>query len=119
MLKLIQGSFLEGCGVVVRNVETDGIYHLLVHKEKATGKLFVEIDEKKFYKEDMQTVKEFLKGTRNNYHVNITQGNNDNVVFNGTYTELKENKKDLLTENVTSWDAVPMANGTTDIGIMI
>lgn len=67
----------------------------------------------------MQTVKEFLKGTRNKYHVNITQDNNDNVVFDGTYAELKANKKDLLIENVTSWDAVPMADGTTDIGIMI
>lgn len=67
----------------------------------------------------MQTVKEFLKGTRNNYHVNITQDTNDNVVFNGTYAELKANRKDLLAEYVTSWDAVPMAEGTTDIGIMI
>lgn len=53
MLKLIQGSFLEGCGVILRNVETDEIYHLLVHKEKATGKLFVEIREQKFYEEDI------------------------------------------------------------------
>ena len=67
----------------------------------------------------MQTIKEFLKRTRNNYHVNITQGNNDNVVFDGNYAELKANRKDLLTEIVTSWDAMPMADGTTDIGIMI
>ena len=40
----------------------------------------------------MQTVKEFLKGTRNGYHINITQGNNDNVVFDGTYAELKANE---------------------------
>lgn len=53
MLKLIQGSFLEGCGVIVRNIETDGIYHLLVHKEKETDRLFVEINEQKFYKEDI------------------------------------------------------------------
>lgn len=67
----------------------------------------------------MQTVKEFLKGTRNNYHVNITQGSNDNVIFDGSYEELKKNRKDLLAEIVTSWDATPMADGTTDIGIMI
>lgn len=67
----------------------------------------------------MQTVKEFLKGTRNNYHVNITQGNNDNVVFDGTYLELKANKPKLLAEIVISWDTVPMADGTVDIGIMI
>ena len=53
MLKLIQGSFLEGCGVIVRNVDTDGTYHLIVHKEKKTCKLFVEIGEQKFYKEDI------------------------------------------------------------------
>lgn len=53
MLKLIQGSFLEGCGVIVRNIKTDGIYHLLVHKEKGTDKLFVEISEQKFYEEDI------------------------------------------------------------------
>ena len=67
----------------------------------------------------MQTVKEFLKGTRNNYHVNITQDNNDNVIFDGTYAELKANRKDLLAEYVISWDATPMADGTTDIGIII
>ena len=67
----------------------------------------------------MQTVREFLSGTRNNYHVNITQGTNDNVVFDGTYAELKAKRKDLLNEVVTSWDAVPMSDGTTDIGIMI
>ena len=67
----------------------------------------------------MQTVKEFLKGTRNNYHINITEGNNDNVVFDGTYVELKANRKDLLGKVVISWDATAMADGTTDIGIMI
>ena len=67
----------------------------------------------------MQTVKEFLKGTQNNYHVNITEDTNDNVIFSGTYAELKANGKDLLEKVVTSWDAVPMADGTTDIGIMI
>ena len=53
MLKLIQGSFFEGCGVIVRNVDTDGIYHLIVRKEKGTDKLFVEIGEQKFYEEDI------------------------------------------------------------------
>lgn len=67
----------------------------------------------------MQTVKEFLKGTRNNYYVNITRDTNDNVVFDGTYAELKANRKDLLTEIVISWDATPMADNTVDIGIMI
>lgn len=67
----------------------------------------------------MQTVKEFLKGTRNHYHVNITRDTNENVVFDGSYAELKVKRKDLFMENVRSWDATPMADGTTDIGIMI
>lgn len=53
MLKIISGSFLEGCGVIVWNVETDGIYHLIVHKEKGTNKLFIEIGEQEFYEEDI------------------------------------------------------------------
>ena len=51
MLKIIQGSFIEGCGVIVNDTETDEFYHLLVHKEKETDKLFVEIGEKKYYEE--------------------------------------------------------------------
>lgn len=67
------------------------------------------------------TLKEFLKGTRNNYYIEICCGNNDNVVFTGTYKELKASAffKENAGEIVTSWDAVPMADGTTDIGIMI
>lgn len=66
-------------------------------------------------------LKEFLKGTRNNYHIEITAGNNDNVVFAGTYKELKASEfyKDNAGEIVTSWDVTPMADGTSDIGIMI
>ena len=65
-----------------------------------------------------QTVKDFLKGTRNNYIISISRGTNENIVFEGTYAELKK-RKDLLCEIVISWDAVPMADGTTEIGIMI
>lgn len=66
-----------------------------------------------------QTVKEFLKGTRNNYHIEISEGTNENIIFSGTYAELKQSRKDLLQEVVLSWDAVEMADNTTDIGIMI
>lgn len=66
-----------------------------------------------------QTIKKFLKRIRNNYHIEITEDTNDNVIFSGTYAELKANRKDLLEKVVTSWDAVPMADDTTDIGIMI
>lgn len=68
---------------------------------------------------EQKTVKEFLRGTRNNYVVVISRDTNDNVVFDGTYAQLKATRKDLLNEKVTSWDAVPMADGTTEIGIMI
>ena len=53
MLKIIQGSFIEGCGVIVRDTETDNIYHLLVRKEKETDRLFVEIGEKKYYESEV------------------------------------------------------------------
>ena len=66
-----------------------------------------------------QTIKEFLKGTRNNYHIEISEGTNENIIFSGTYADLKQNRKDLLLEVVTSWDAVEMADNTTNIGIMI
>ena len=66
-----------------------------------------------------QTIKEFLKYTRNNYYIEITSGNNWNVIFSGTYAELKKNRKDLFNEIVTSWDVVEMADNTLDIGIMI
>lgn len=65
-----------------------------------------------------QTVKEFLKGTRNNYIISISSGTNENIVFQDTYAQLKK-RKDLLCEIVTSWDAMLMADGTTEIGIMI
>lgn len=66
-----------------------------------------------------QTIKDFLKGTRNNYHVEISEGTNENIIFLGTYAELKQNRKDLLSEVVISWDAVKMADNITNIGIMI
>lgn len=66
-----------------------------------------------------QTIKDFLKGTHNNYHIEISEGTNENIIFSGTYAELKRNRKDLFSEVVTSWDAVEMANNTTNIGIMI
>ena len=120
MLKLMQGSFLEGCGVHVWDEERDNPYHLLVLKEKGSDRLFVEIGEQKYYAEHLiMRVEEFMRGTPDNYHVNVAQDTNDNVVFDGTYAELKVNAKELLREYVTSWDATPMADGTTDIGIMI
>jgi len=66
-------------------------------------------------------LKEFLKGTRNNHHVEICSGSNDNIVFSGTYKELKAS--DFFRQNreeiVTSWDVVEMEDDTLEIGIMI
>ncbi|MBO5920994.1 MAG: hypothetical protein J6Q48_01235 [Bacteroidaceae bacterium] len=66
-----------------------------------------------------QTVKEFLKGTRNNYFIEISAGTNENIVFAGTYADLKKNGKEFLAEIVTSWDVVEMDDNTLEIGIMI
>lgn len=66
-----------------------------------------------------QTVEEFLKHTRNKYIISVSEGNNDNIVFEDTYGELKKNRKDLLKEVVLSWDVVRMADNTLVIGIMI
>lgn len=52
-VKILQGSFLEGCGITVKKVMTGKYYHLLVHKEKKTGKLFVEIGEQKYYENEV------------------------------------------------------------------
>lgn len=54
MLKLLEGSFLDGCGVWVHDAQTDNYYHLLVRTDKTNGKLFVEIGEKKYYEEDVK-----------------------------------------------------------------
>lgn len=50
--KVISGSFLKGCGVVVWDLETDKIYHTLVLRNKETGLLFAEISGKVHYKEE-------------------------------------------------------------------
>lgn len=65
------------------------------------------------------TVKEFLRGTKNKYIINITRDTNENPVFEGTYADLKRFRKDLLGERVCSHDVVPMADGSLEIGIMI
>lgn len=65
------------------------------------------------------SVSDFLKGTWNNCIINISEDTNENVVFEGTYAELKKDRKDLLDAKVNSWDALPMEDGSTEIGIMI
>ena len=65
-----------------------------------------------------QTVKEFLKGTRNNYIIEIGYSNFNNE-FSGTYEELKKTRTDLLKEFVLSWDVIEYDDGLLCIGIMI
>ena len=50
------------------------------------------------------TVKEFLKGTRNNAQIVISCGDSD--IFNGTYKEFKKAGKDFFDCVVLSWDVV-------------
>lgn len=53
MIELLSGSFEEGCGVMVYDTETSNYYHLLVLTDKETGKLFIEIKDKKYFENDI------------------------------------------------------------------
>lgn len=53
-IKLLSGTFEKGCGVVVKNLQSDNFFHLLVLKDKTTGKLFVEIGNKQYFEEDIE-----------------------------------------------------------------
>ena len=54
MIEITSGSFLEGCGVMVYESKTNSCYHLIVHKEKETDRLFIEIGDRKYYREDIE-----------------------------------------------------------------
>lgn len=54
-IKILSGSFLKGCGVTVYHQESDNIYHLIVLEDKESGRLFVEIGNKKYFKEDIES----------------------------------------------------------------
>lgn len=47
-MKIISGTFADGCGVIVYNKETNQMYHKVVYKG------YIEIDGKIYRKEDMQ-----------------------------------------------------------------
>lgn len=53
MIKLLSGTFAEGCGVVAYNENTDDFYHCLVLKEKETNRLFIAIKGKKYFEDDV------------------------------------------------------------------
>lgn len=65
-----------------------------------------------------KTVREFLKGTRNHYIIEIGYSNDSNE-FEGTYEELKKTRKDLLDEIVWSYDVLELADESLIIGIII
>ena len=50
---ITSGTFAEGCGVMVWDTITDRFFHLVVLKDKENEKLFIEIDGKKYYAEDV------------------------------------------------------------------
>lgn len=52
-MKLIRGTFLPWCGVIIYDTTTDILYHILVQKNPTTGAPFIEIKGKKVYKEDL------------------------------------------------------------------
>lgn len=65
-----------------------------------------------------ETVKEFLKGTRNKYLVEISFGS-DSIAFSGTYEEFKKSGKEYFDYLVLSWDVAEYEDGTLSIGILI
>ncbi len=54
-IKISSGSFLPGCGVVVWDLKTDNLYHLLVRTDGKGN--YIEIVEKRYYKEDIMATK--------------------------------------------------------------
>ena len=52
-VRITSGTFAEGCGVIAYDTTTDKYYHLIVLKDKENGKLFIEINNKKYYTEDV------------------------------------------------------------------
>lgn len=54
-IKVLSGSFLKGCGVTVYHRESDSIYHLIVLEDKGSGRLFVEIENKQYFAEDIES----------------------------------------------------------------
>lgn len=53
MVKIIQGTFAKGCGVIAWNTKTDKMYHLIVLEENE-GKPFIEIMNQRYYANDVR-----------------------------------------------------------------
>ena len=54
MIKILSGSFLLGCGVIVHGMQSGGYYNLLVLKDKETGRLFVDLEGMQYFEEDIE-----------------------------------------------------------------
>lgn len=54
-IKILSGSFLKGCGVTVKDLQSDNFYHLIVLEDKGSGKMFVEIGNKRYFTEDIES----------------------------------------------------------------
>ena len=52
-MKLLSGTFKKGCGVLI-HIQSDKFYHLIVLEDKKTEKPFVEIQNKRYFKEDIE-----------------------------------------------------------------
>ena len=53
-IKILSGTFEKGCGVTVHHIQSNSFYHLIVCEDKETGKPFIEIKDKRYFKEDIQ-----------------------------------------------------------------
>lgn len=53
-IKILSGSFLLGCGVIVHGLQSDGYYNLLVQNDKETGRLFVDLEGMQYFEEDIE-----------------------------------------------------------------
>ena len=50
-MRIVRGTFAEGCGVIAHDTITDKYYHLIVLKD--CNGLFIEVSGKKYYTEDI------------------------------------------------------------------
>ena len=53
-MKIISGTFQEGCGVLLYDEANDEYYHKVVLFHKLKKKPFVELNQKKWFLEDFQ-----------------------------------------------------------------
>lgn len=52
-IKWLTGTFQLGCGILVWDIDSDKMYHLVVVQDRATNKPCVEIEGKVYFKDDL------------------------------------------------------------------